>query len=101
MKIIFEEASKVVAMIPEFHYRVCGRAKHVSSAGTVGFPVLAPGPETVMEAQRQVWRSQASAAGTREPGRAEMRPASVLICIYPADDPLLSLLRWRHKLHPS
>lgn len=34
-------------------------------------------------------------------GQAEMRPASILICIYPADDPLLSLHRWRHKLHPS
>ncbi len=34
-------------------------------------------------------------------GQAEMRPASILICIYPADDPLLSLCRLSHKLHPS
>jgi len=34
-------------------------------------------------------------------GQAEMTPASILICIYPADDPLLSVCHWRHKLHPS
>lgn len=34
-------------------------------------------------------------------GQAETRPASILICIYPADDPLLSLRRPSHKLHPS
>lgn len=42
-----------------------------------------------------------SAASPTQTGQAEMRPASILICIYPADDPLLSLRRRRHKLHPS
>lgn len=68
------------------------------------FEFLPPGPELKWKTK---WHKMASASFRAvcslqtQTAQAEMRPASILICIYPADDLLLSLCCWRHKLHPS
>lgn len=86
-----------------FFYQACDTAAHLWK-GTFYWEFLPSGPELKWKTK---WHKMASApfpalcSLPTQTGQAEMRPASILICIYPADDPLLSLCRWRRKLHPS
>lgn len=96
---VFKAASKVIAVLPKFCYHLCNR--DTSSGRYIGFPVFPSRHEFVMEVQTASAPFPDVCSLYTPTGQAEMRPASVLICIYPADDPLLSLLCWRHKLHPS
>lgn len=85
----------------EFYYRVCDAAAHLSGRYILFFAFR---PWIEMEDQMAQMASAPFLALCSLPtqtGQAEMRPASILICIYPADDPLLSVCRQRHKLHPS
>lgn len=90
MEIVFEAALEVVAVVSESHYHVCDRA--AGTGRSLGFLPFASGPEIVMEVQTASAPLAAVCSLQTLSGQAEMRPASVLICIYPADDLLLSLL---------
>lgn len=88
-KIVFEAALEVVA-VSESYYHLCDRA--AGTGRNIRFLAFASRPEIVMEVQTASAPLPTVCSLQTQTSQAEMRPASVLICIYPTDDLLLSLL---------